>query len=49
MPFSTANYPGCYNENGKPPLVLRSLALHAFAGYGEGVPAWIQKANILPH
>jgi quercetin dioxygenase-like cupin family protein len=46
MSLNMANYPDWYDERGEPPLVLRSLALHAYAGhgYGEGIPIWLQKA-----
>jgi quercetin dioxygenase-like cupin family protein len=45
MSLSTANHPEWYDERGEPPLVLRALALHAFArhGYGAGIPTWFQK------
>jgi hypothetical protein len=45
MSLSTANHPDWYDERGEPPLVLRALALHAFArhGYGAGIPIWFQK------
>jgi quercetin dioxygenase-like cupin family protein len=46
MSLNTANHPERYDERGEPPLVLRALALHAFAGhgYGAGIPIWFQKA-----
>ncbi len=46
MSLNTANHPEWYDEKGEPPLLLRSLALHAFAGhgYGDGIPVWVQKA-----
>jgi quercetin dioxygenase-like cupin family protein len=34
MSLNTANHPEWYDERGEPPLVLRALALHAFAGHG---------------
>ncbi len=45
MSLNTANHPEWYDERGEPPLVLRALALHAFAGhgYGAGIPIWFQK------
>jgi len=45
MSLNTANHPGWYDERGEPPLLLRALALHAFAGhgYGAGIPIWLQK------
>jgi hypothetical protein len=45
MSLSTANHPEWYDERGEPPLVLRALALHAFAGhgYGAGIPIWFQR------
>jgi len=45
MSLNTANHPEWYDERGEPPLVLRALALHAFAGhgYGAGIPIWLQK------
>jgi quercetin dioxygenase-like cupin family protein len=45
MSLNTANHPGWYDERGEPPLMLRALALHAFAGhgYGAGIPIWLQK------
>jgi hypothetical protein len=45
MSLNSAIHPEWYDERGEPPLVLRSLALHAFAGhgYGDGNPVWIQK------
>jgi hypothetical protein len=46
MSLSTANHPEWYDERGEPPLILRALALHAFAGhgYGAGIPILFQKA-----
>jgi hypothetical protein len=45
MSLNTASHPEWYDERGEPPLVLRALALHAFAGhgYGAGIPIWFQK------
>jgi quercetin dioxygenase-like cupin family protein len=45
MSLSTALRPGWYDDRGEPPLALRSLALHAYAGhgYGDGIPVWLQK------
>lgn len=45
MSLNTANHPEWYDERGEPSLVLRALALHAFAGhgYGAGIPIWLQK------
>jgi mannose-6-phosphate isomerase-like protein (cupin superfamily) len=45
MSLTTANHPEWYDEKGAPPLALRSLALHAYAGhgYGHGIPVWVQK------
>jgi quercetin dioxygenase-like cupin family protein len=46
MSLSTANHPEWYDERGEPPLLLRALALHAYAGHGyaAGIPVWFQKA-----
>lgn len=45
MSLNTATHPEWYDETGEPPLALRALALHAFAGhaYGDGVPVWFQR------
>ena len=46
MSLTTANHPEWYDEKGEPPLQLRALALHAYAGhaYGDGIPIWLQKS-----
>jgi quercetin dioxygenase-like cupin family protein len=46
MSLGTANHPEWYNDRGEPPLLLRALALHAYAGHGyaAGIPIWVQKA-----
>ena len=46
MSLSTANHPEWYDARGEPPLLLRALALHAYAGHGyaAGIPVWFQKA-----
>lgn len=46
MSLNILNHPEWYDAKGEPPLMLRSLALHAYAGhgYGDGIPIWLQKA-----
>jgi quercetin dioxygenase-like cupin family protein len=46
MSLNTANHPEWYDACGEPPLALRALALHAYAGhaYGDGIPVWFQRA-----
>jgi quercetin dioxygenase-like cupin family protein len=46
MSLATANHPEWYDEKGEPPLLLRALALHAYAGHGyaAGIPVWLQRA-----
>jgi quercetin dioxygenase-like cupin family protein len=46
MSLGTANRPEWYDARGEPPLLLRALALHAYAGHGyaAGIPIWFQKA-----
>jgi quercetin dioxygenase-like cupin family protein len=46
MSLGTANHPEWYDETGEPSLVLRALALHAYAGHGyaAGIPIWVQRA-----
>lgn len=46
MASGTADHPEWYDERGEPPLLLRALALHAYAGHGYAAdfPIWLQKA-----
>jgi len=46
MALGTANHPEWYDDRGEPPLLLRALTLHAYAGHGyaAGIPIWFQKA-----
>ena len=46
MSLGTANHPEWYDSRGEPPLILRALALHAYAGhaYAAGYPVWFQRA-----
>lgn len=46
MARSTERHPDWYDEKGEPPLALRALFLHAYAGhaYGDGIPVWLQRA-----
>jgi quercetin dioxygenase-like cupin family protein len=45
MSLGTANHPEWYGASGEPPLLLRALALHAYAdhGYAAAIPVWLQK------
>jgi quercetin dioxygenase-like cupin family protein len=45
MAMNTANHPEWYDERGEPPLLLRSLALHAYSGHGYAahLPVWLQR------
>jgi quercetin dioxygenase-like cupin family protein len=45
MASGTANHPEWYDERGEPPLLLRALALHRYAGHGYAahIPVWLQK------
>ena len=46
MALGTADHPEWYDERGEPPLLLRALALHAYAGHGyaAGIPVPLQRA-----
>ena len=46
MSMGTANHPEWYDQRGEPSLLLRSLALHSYAGHGYAAdfPIWFQKA-----
>jgi quercetin dioxygenase-like cupin family protein len=46
MTRGMAEHPDWYDARGKPPLLLRALALHAYRGngYAGDVPIWVQKA-----
>src|SRR5829696_10185867 len=45
MSLGTAKHPEWFDQLGEPPLLLRALALHAYAGHGyaAGIPVWFQK------
>jgi Cupin domain len=45
MSLGTLNHPEWYDQRGEPPLLLRALALHAYAdhGYAAANPVWLQK------
>jgi mannose-6-phosphate isomerase-like protein (cupin superfamily) len=45
MALTTARHPERYDARGEPPLALRALALHAYAGHGytSAVPVWVQR------
>ncbi|WP_191971078.1 cupin domain-containing protein [Methylobacterium soli] len=46
MASGTADHPDWYDERGEPPLLLRALALHHYAGHGyaAAIPIWLQRA-----
>jgi quercetin dioxygenase-like cupin family protein len=46
MALGTADNPQWYDERGEPPLALRALALHAYAGHGYSAefPVLVQRA-----
>lgn len=46
MALGTALHPERYDPRGEPPLILRALALHAYAGHGysAALPIWLQRA-----
>ena len=46
MSSGTALHPERYDSRGEPPLLLRALALHAYAGHGYSAafPIWFQRA-----
>ena len=45
MSLTTATHPEWYDKKGEPPLLLRALVLHSYAGHGyaAGIPVWFQK------
>jgi hypothetical protein len=46
MSLGTTLHPERYDSCGEPPLLLRALALHAYAGqgYSAAFPIWFQRA-----
>ncbi|WP_238313225.1 cupin domain-containing protein [Methylobacterium crusticola] len=46
MALGAERHPERYDPRGEPPLVLRALALHAYAGHGytAALPIWFQRA-----
>ena len=46
MSLGTVQHPEWYDHRGEPPLLLRALALHAYAGHGYSAafPIWFQRA-----